>query len=111
MGMKTLFAMRRANGDWYALDDRGSFRVPVFQSSGAAMLARSRDAGMECFRPVVLDATAFKNLTTTDEGKACFWLVADPLMKLSRGRPLDRQQLEQIMNNGEGKPAKIGVSQ
>lgn len=106
--MKTLFAMRRANGDWFALDDRGSFRVPVFQSSGEAMLARSRETGMECFRPVALDAVAFKNLTTTDEGKARFWLVADPLMKLSRGRPLDGNQLEQFMRNGEGKPARVG---
>jgi hypothetical protein len=108
--MKTLFAMRRANGDWFALDDQGSFRVPLFQSSGEAMLARSRETGMECFRPVALDAAALKNLTTTDEGKACFWLVADPLMKLSRGRSLDRQQLEQFMSNGEGKPPKSGAS-
>ena len=108
--MKTLFAMRRANGDWFALDDQGSFRVPVFRSGGEAMLARSRDTGMECFRPVVLDAAAFKNLTTTDEGKACFWLVADPLMKLSRGRPLDRNELEQFMRNGDGKPAKTGMA-
>jgi hypothetical protein len=111
MSMKTLFAMRRANGDWFALDDQGSFRVPVFQSSGEAMVARSRDTGMECFRPVVLDAAAFKNLTTTDEGKACFWLVADPLMNLSRGRPLDRKQLEQLLRNGEGNPATSGLSQ
>jgi hypothetical protein len=108
--MKTLFAMRRANGDWFALDDHGSFRVPVFHSQGEAMLARSRDTGMECFRPVVIDELAFKNLTTTDEGKACFWLVADPLMKLSRGHPLDRQQLEQFMRNGKGQPAKSGIS-
>jgi len=108
--MKTLFAMRRANGDWFALDDQGSFRVPVFHSNGEAMLARSREAGMECFRPVVLDAAAFKNLTTTDEGKACFWLVADPLMKLSRGRPLDRKQLEQFMQNGKGKVVKGGAT-
>jgi hypothetical protein len=108
--MKTLFAMRRANGDWFALDDEGSFRVPVFQSSSEAMLARSRETGMECFRPVVLDAAAFKNLTTTDEGKACFWLVADPLLKLSRGRSLDRKQLEQFMNNGDGKPTPSGAS-
>ena len=109
--MKTLFAMRRANGDWFALDDQGSFRVPLFQSSGAAMVARSRETGMECFRPVVLDAAAFKNLTTTDEGKACFWLVADPLLKLSRGRPLDRKQLEQFMVNGAAESAKSGARQ
>ena len=109
--MKSLFAMRRANGDWFALDDQGSFRVPLFHSSGDAMLARSRETGMECFKPVGLDAAAFENLTTTDEGKACFWLVTDPLMKLSRGRALDRQQLEQYMSNGEGQLAKSGVSQ
>src|SRR5712691_1372520 len=108
--MKTLFAMRRANGDWFALDDHGRFRVPVFHSIGEAMIARSRDTGMECFVPVVLDVPAFKNLTTTDEGKACFWLVENPLMKLSRGRPLDRKQLEQFMRNGVGKAATSGVS-
>ncbi|HLO01133.1 MAG TPA: hypothetical protein VK208_21935 [Pyrinomonadaceae bacterium] len=104
--MKSLFAMRRANGDWYAVDDLGSFRVPIFHTSGQAMIARSRDARMECFRPVVLDVGALKNLTTTDEGKACFWLVADPLMKLSRSRPLDRGQLEEFMKNGKAQTAK-----
>jgi hypothetical protein len=108
MSMKTLFAMRRANGDWFALDDQGSFRVPVFHSGDEAMVARSRDTGMECFRPAILDAAAFKNLTTTDEGRACFWLVSDPLMKLSRGRPLDCKQLEQFLKNGEGQLAKSG---
>jgi hypothetical protein len=110
MSIKTLFAMRRANGDWFALDDQGGFRVPVFHSSGEAMLARSRDTGMECFRPVVLDAAAIKNLTTTDDGKACFWLVADPQMKLSRGRPLDHKQLEQFMRNGEENLVKGGAT-
>ena len=109
--MKILFAMRRANGDWFALDDQGKFRVPVFHSAGDAMLARSRDAGMECFKPVVLDAAAFLNLTTTDEGQACFWLVSDPLMKLSRGQALDRQQLEQFLSNGAGQPAASGAAQ
>lgn len=104
--MKALFAMKRANGDWFALDDEGRFRVPVFGSVNEAMTARSRDPGMECFRPVVLDGPAFKDLTTTDEGKACFWMVEDPLMKLSLGRPLDRKQLEQFIAKGDGKLAK-----
>ena len=98
--MKTLFGMRRANGDWFALDDRGAFRVPLFQSSGDAMLARSRETGMECFKPVLLDELTFKNLTTTDDGKACFWLIEDPLMKLSRGRALDVPELARVMRNG-----------
>jgi hypothetical protein len=106
--MKTLFAMRRANGDWFALDDQGSFRVPVFHSSSAAMVARSRETGMECFRPVRLDAAALENLTTTDEGKACFWLIADPLTKLSSGLPFDRKQLQQFMKNGNGNQRRVG---
>ena len=98
--MSSLFAMRRANGDWFALDDNGNFRVPVFHNSAAAMVARSRETGMECFRPVLLDESAFKNLTTTDGGKACFWLVEDPLMKLNRGRALDHHELAGVMRNG-----------
>ena len=97
--------MQRANGDWFAIDDHGGFRVPVFQSANQAMLARSRETGMECFRPVLLDEKAFKNLTTTDEGKASFWLVDDPLMKLSRSRPLDRQQLAAYLQNGKAELA------
>ncbi|HEX3282431.1 MAG TPA: hypothetical protein VHR36_14440 [Pyrinomonadaceae bacterium] len=98
--MSSLFAMRRANGDWFALDDKGSFRVPVFHNSAAAMVARSRETGMECFRPVLLDELTFKNLTTTDGGKASYWLVEDPLMKLNRGRAMDHQELAGVMRNG-----------
>ena len=98
--MNTLFAMQRANGDWFALDDKGRFRVPIFHNRGAAMVARSRETGMECFRPVLLDETTFKNLTTTDGGKASFWLVEDPLMKLNRGRALDIPELASEMRNG-----------
>jgi hypothetical protein len=106
--MNTLFAMRRANGDWFALDDNGGFRVPVFHSIGEAVIARSRDSGMECFIPVVLDVPAFKNLTTTDEGKASYWLVEDPLRRLSLGRPLDHQQLGRYIQNGELQRANGG---
>ena len=106
--MKTLFAMRRANGDWFALDDQGGFRVPVFHTSSEAMVARSRDTGMECFRPVALDAVAFENLTTTDEGKASFWLIADPLVNMSQGRSLDRKQLQQLITNDDERAVKRG---
>ena len=100
MANNGLYAMQRANGDWFALDDHGKFRVPVFHNIREAMIARSRDSGMECFRPVALDKAAFVNLTTTDEGRACFWLVGDPSISLSRGRALDRAQLELILRNG-----------
>ena len=97
--------MRRANKDWFALDDNGSFRVPIFHSSSAAMTARRRDPGMECFRPVLLDEPAFTDLTMTDGGKASFWLITDPLLRLSKGRSLDHQQLGALLREREGKVA------
>ncbi|HYK22994.1 MAG TPA: hypothetical protein VEV42_19780 [Pyrinomonadaceae bacterium] len=44
--MKSFYAMRRANGDWFAVDDNGHVRMPIFKSSGDAMIARSRDNGV-----------------------------------------------------------------
>jgi hypothetical protein len=102
--VRSLFAMRRANGDWFALDDHGDLRVPIFCTREEAMLAHSRNTEMECFRPVTLDKTAFKNLTTTDQGRACYWLIENPLIGLSRGRPLDHQQLALFIENGGTKP-------
>ena len=95
--MSTLFALRRANGDWFAVDDSGESRVPVFHSLGEASLARTRDTSMECFRPVLLDHAAVADLTTTDEATACYWLVENPLLKLRRGRRMDHAQLLQAL--------------
>ena len=108
--MKTLFAMRRANGDWFSIDDGGAFRVPLFQSSGDALLARTQETGMECFRPVLLDALAFENLTTTDEGKACFWLVADPLRKLKPGPCFRPSAAGEVHRERRGVQAKSGAA-
>ena len=97
--------MRRANSDWFALDDNGTFRVPIFYSSSSAMTARMQDSGMECFRPVLIDEPAFMDLTTTDGGKASFWLITDPLLRLSKGRSMDHQELEVLLREHEGKVA------
>lgn len=83
--MKSFYGMRRANGDWFALDDNGQVRMPIFKSSGDAMIARSRDSGMECFRPVALDAYALEQLRRTDGNTASFLIVADPSRKLKYG--------------------------
>lgn len=103
--MAELYAMQRANGDWYAMDDRGGYRVPIFASGKAAMLARSRDTRMECFRPALLDTAALAELTNADEGKGCYWLISDPERKLSRGRPIDHPELISLVN-GSGRKGK-----
>ena len=107
--MNQVFAMRRANGDWFALDDKGSLRVPVFHTASDAMLARSMDSGMECFRPVVLQNDALRNLTSAEQGSATYWFVGDPLRRLSLGRRLDRQELMTHIQNGGNKAPERGA--
>ena len=92
--MNFMFAMRRANGDWFAFDDDGRLRVPVFRSNSEAMQARSRNPGMLLFSPVVLDESALGDLAPTEtEGNAGYWLVNNPSINLKRGRPLEHAQL------------------
>jgi hypothetical protein len=100
--------MQRANGDWFALDDHGAFRVPVFRSSSDAMQARAFNVEMLVFSPVALDGVALKDLTQENgAGPSQFWLVDEATVNLKRGRRIDYAQLsngekEQGGRNGNG---------
>ena len=83
--MKTFYAMRRANGDWYAVADKGNLQVPIFKSWGEAMTARSRDSGMECFRPVTFDLRAIEELRRTDGHTTSFLMINEPSRHLKHG--------------------------
>ena len=83
--MNTFYAMRRANGDWYAVEDQDNLQVPIFKSSGDAMIARARDTGMECFRPVTFDVRAFEEVRRTDGHTASFLMISDPSRHLKHG--------------------------
>ena len=103
--MSSLYAMQRANGDWFALDDYGRLRMPVFRSSSAAMSARSRHPGMLLFKPMVFDERALQGLAAEEGGSdLCFWLVDDPSSNLSRGRPLDHAQFDLLMHDEREQP-------
>lgn len=96
--MSGLFAMRRANGDWFALDERGRFRVPLFSSPWDGVLARVNHWGLRLFRPVALDGRALEELVPPDGvGDVDFWLVETPFTSLHRGRSLDRAQLSLLV--------------
>ena len=96
--MSSLYAMQRANGDWYALEERGRFRVPLFSSQWGGMLARVSHWGMRLFKPVALDARSLEELVPADGvTETDFWLVDDPFTSLSRGRPIDRAQLSALV--------------
>jgi hypothetical protein len=89
--------MRRANGDWFAVHDNGHVRMPIFKSSGDAMIARLRDNGMECFRPVAFDARALEQLRRTDGDTASFLVVADPSRHLKHGLRMTFTELAPLM--------------
>lgn len=97
--MSSMYAMQRANGDWFALDDRGRLRVPVFRSRREARQAHARHWGMLLFKPVVLDEAALKGLAPTNESVTCFWLVENSSLNLNRGRPLEYAQLALLVND------------
>jgi len=99
--MTQLWAMQRANGDWFALDDHGDFRVPVFQSSGDAMQARAFNVEMLVFGPVTLDEVALKDLGRLN-GSSHFWLVDDANTNLKRGHRIDHAQLAALARGRGG---------
>lgn len=96
--MSGLFAMQRANGDWFALDDRGRFRVPVFSTRQGGLMARVGNWGMRLFKPVALDVRALGELVAPGgAGETDFWLVDDPFTGLNRGRFIERAQLSLLV--------------
>ena len=98
--MSSLYAMRRANGDWFALDDRGRFRVPVFRSRWDGMHARMSHTGMLLFKPVALDGRSLVELVpASGAGETDFWLVDEPFTSLKRGRLVERAQLSLLMRD------------
>lgn len=96
----SFYAMRRANGDWFAIDDHGHLRMPIFKNSREAMIAHSYDTGMECFRPVAFDARALEEIKRTD-GEASFLVVADPTRAAKHGSRLDFTELASLMTDFE----------
>ena len=95
--MSELYAMQRANGDWFALDAQGAFRVPVFRSNSDAMQARAFNVEMLVFSPVVLDEVALKDLARENgSSPSHFWLVDQAAVNLKRGRRIEHAELSRF---------------
>jgi hypothetical protein len=92
--MSDIFAMQRANGDVFALDDHGRFCVPLFHSSRDAMTARLRNTDMLVFKPVALDARLLQELVPkAGQNNVDLLLVNDPLRSLKRGSRVEHAEL------------------
>ena len=105
--MQIFYGMRRANGDWYAVADKDNLQVPIFKSRGDAMTARSRDSGMECFRPVTFDVRAFEELKRTDGHSASFLMINDPSRHLKHGLRLGFTDLAPFIVDSTEWPIRI----
>ena len=91
-----VFGMRRANGDWFALDVEGIRRVLVFRSLIGAWRARAKNDDLALFWPAPIDERALAEFAAAnDECPVSFWLVDedDPAADLRTGRPLEYLQL------------------
>ena len=98
--MSEVFAMQRANGDWFALDHHdGGLRVPLFHSSHDAMMARLRNVGLLVFQPVLLNARFLEEIAPLPgEDEVVFSMVDDPFASLSRGSTMSRKQLASLVD-------------
>lgn len=91
--------MRRANGDWFALEGHGRLCVPLFLSSHDALMSRLRNFGMLLFEPVALDAQLLKEVAPGGAGsKVDFCVVNDPFTSLTRGSRLALAQVASLIN-------------
>ena len=98
--MSNIYVMQRANGDVFALDDHGRFRVPLFNNTSDAIQARLRNVEMLVFKPVQLDSGLLKQLVPVGgAAEVDFWLVSDPLLNLNRGRLVQPAQLAALMGS------------
>ena len=98
--MTDIYAMRRANGDWFALEDHARLLVPLFQSSHDAMMARLRNFEMLLFEPVALDAQLLNEVTPAGAGSNVdFCLINDPFASLRRGSHMERAHVALLMSD------------
>ena len=97
--MIEVYAMRRANGDWFALERHGRLRVPLFHSRHDGMIARLRNFGMLLFEPVALDAKLLETIAPAGDSDVDFCIVNDPVASLKRSALIKHSELALLMNS------------
>ena len=97
-----IYAMRRANGDWFVLEDHTRLVVPLFHSSHDGMMARLRNFEMLLFEPVALDAQLLEQVAPADAGSVVdFCMINDPFASLRRGPHIEREHVALLMSDSK----------
>ncbi|HXD34871.1 MAG TPA: hypothetical protein VN643_27370 [Pyrinomonadaceae bacterium] len=118
--MSKTYAMRRANGDWFAFDVGGRLRVPLFQGREAAVLSRLRNSEMLLFKPVELDPQLLKEMFPVgDASQIDFCVIRDPSRSLKKGIVIEHAKVAEqvtrsfaagIVPNIEAVPLAVSTS-
>ena len=97
--MSDIFAMQRANGDWFALDHYGRLCVPLFHSIHDAMMARLRNFGLLLFQPIAVDALFLKKVVPLPgQAEVDFCLIDDPFATLKGSPTVGRRELALLIH-------------
>jgi hypothetical protein len=92
--------MQRANGDWFAIEEKSSLRMPLFSSQREAMRARAFNVEMFLFKPALVDERTLKDVAQTEDGPpVCFWLVDETSTNMKRGAAVQPEQLALILRS------------
>ena len=94
--MSNLYAMRRANGDWFSFEDDGKLFVPVFHNTHDAFMARLRSVEMLVFSPIAL-TTRFVGEIVDEQTAAQFCMISNPFASLNRGASLQSAQVRALI--------------
>lgn len=98
--MGDIYALRRANGDWFASEVNGRFQLPLFRTVQHAFMSRLRNLGMRLFQPVTFNARMLEHLdSTSGTENVDFYMIDDPFQSLKRGQLLARGQLDRLMSD------------
>ena len=98
--MTDVYAMRRANGDWFALEENGKLRVPLFHSTHDAFMARLRTVEMLLFSPIELN-TRLLNEIVKGPGEVDFCIIDNPFASLRRGLRLPQSEVASLLNGAD----------
>jgi hypothetical protein len=98
--MTGVFAMRRANGDWFAIENDGRLRVPIFHTAHDALMARLRTVEMLLFSPVALDAS-LANEIVRGRTDVDFCIIDDPFAGLTQGLCSPQSQVASLLAGGD----------
>jgi hypothetical protein len=103
--MSNLYAMQRANGDWFSFEDDGKLFVPVFHTAHDAFMARLRTVEMLVFSPAALTAQLLNEIV---EGETAlqFCMISNPFASLKRGVSLQHAELLSLIANEAPPPRR-----